>query len=163
MKERFDAVLFDCDGVLVDSEGITNGVLRDMLQELGWALSPQECMRIFVGKAVKDEAALIAANTGSPLTEDWMVQFRERILFILASFVKRRRGRLDEGTAPLPRSLVIEKVKRAVSRHRAADGSPPLTALIRDAGEACRGERRLCLNPARPEKADDFSMESVRT
>ena len=42
---RFDAVLFDCDGVLVDSEPITNGVLRDMLEELGWKLSPAECMR----------------------------------------------------------------------------------------------------------------------
>ena len=51
----FDAVLFDCDGVLVDSEPITNGVLRDMLEEAGWALSPEECMRIFLGKAVKDE------------------------------------------------------------------------------------------------------------
>ena len=74
----FDAVLFDCDGVLVDSEPITNGVLRDMLEELGWKLSPQECMRIFVGKAVKDERALIEARTGQPLTEDWMVRFRER-------------------------------------------------------------------------------------
>ena len=34
----FDAVLFDCDGVLVDSEPITNGVLREMLNEAGWAL-----------------------------------------------------------------------------------------------------------------------------
>jgi len=33
---RFDAVLFDCDGVLVDSEPITNGVLREMLAEAGW-------------------------------------------------------------------------------------------------------------------------------
>ena len=47
-------MLFDCDGVLVDSEAITNGVLRDMLEEMGWQLSLQECMRIFVGKAVKD-------------------------------------------------------------------------------------------------------------
>lgn len=75
---RYDAVLFDCDGVLVDSEGITNGVLRDMLEELGWTLSPQECMRIFVGKAVKDERALIEAKTGRPLTEEWFVRFRER-------------------------------------------------------------------------------------
>ena len=75
---KFDAVLFDCDGVLVDSEPITNGVLRDMLEEAGWKLSPQECMRIFVGKAVKDEAALIEARTGQPLTEDWLVRFRER-------------------------------------------------------------------------------------
>lgn len=75
---RFEAVLFDCDGVLVDSERITNGVLRDMLEELGWKLSRQECMRIFVGKAVKDERVLIEANTGQPLTEEWMVRFRER-------------------------------------------------------------------------------------
>ncbi len=75
---KFDAVLFDCDGVLVDSEPITNGVLRDMLEERGWTLTPEECMRIFVGKAVKDEAALIEAKTGQALTEDWMVSFRER-------------------------------------------------------------------------------------
>lgn len=75
---RFDAVLFDCDGVLVDSEGITNGVLRDMLQELGWTLTREECMRLFVGKAVKDEMAMIEAQTGQRLTDEWLARFRER-------------------------------------------------------------------------------------
>jgi len=75
---RFDAVLFDCDGVLVDSEPITNGVLRDMLQERGWSLTVDECMRLFVGKAVKDEAALIEANTGAPVTDEWLARFRQR-------------------------------------------------------------------------------------
>src|SRR3954463_7736761 len=78
VNERFDAVLFDCDGVLVDSEGITNGVLREMLEERGWKLSREECMRIFLGKAVKDEKDLIEAKTGQPLTEEWFVRFRER-------------------------------------------------------------------------------------
>jgi HAD superfamily hydrolase (TIGR01509 family) len=78
VTRKFDAVLFDCDGVLVDSEGITNGVLRDMLEELGWSMSREECMRLFVGKAVKDERALIEARTGQPLTEEWFVRFRER-------------------------------------------------------------------------------------
>jgi HAD superfamily hydrolase (TIGR01509 family) len=78
LTPKFDAVLFDCDGVLVDSERITNGVLRDMLEELGWKLTPAECMRIFLGKAVKDERGIIEAQTGQPLTEDWMVRFRER-------------------------------------------------------------------------------------
>ena len=75
---KFDAVLFDCDGVLVDSEPITNGVLRDMLAESGWVLTSAECMRLFIGKAVKDERALIEANTGQPLTDDWLHRFRER-------------------------------------------------------------------------------------
>ena len=75
---KFDAVLFDCDGVLVDSEPITNGVLRDMLAESGWVLTSAECMRLFIGKAVKDERALIEANTGQPLTDDWLHRFSER-------------------------------------------------------------------------------------
>ena len=75
---RFNAVLFDCDGVLVDSEPITNGVLRDMLEERGWSMTGDECMRLFVGKAVKDEAATIEARTGKPVTADWLASFRER-------------------------------------------------------------------------------------
>ena len=75
---RFDAVLFDCDGVLVDSEPITNGVLRDMLEELGWKLTTAECMRIFVGKAVQDETAMIEANTGKPIPPEWIASFRQR-------------------------------------------------------------------------------------
>nr|WP_255568865.1 HAD family phosphatase [Comamonas sp. NLF-1-9] len=75
---RFDAVLFDCDGVLVDSEAITNGVLCQMLNEAGWALSPQQCLEIFIGKAVRSQAALIARETGRPLTDAWMAQFYAR-------------------------------------------------------------------------------------
>ena len=75
---RFEAVLFDCDGVLVDSEPLTNGVLRDMLAEAGWVMSAQDCMRFFIGKAVRDERATIEARTGQALTEDWLALFRER-------------------------------------------------------------------------------------
>ena len=75
---KFDAVLFDCDGVLVDSEPITNGVLRDMLAERGWVLTVAQCMQQFVGKAVKDESALIAERTGEPVTEAWLESFRDR-------------------------------------------------------------------------------------
>jgi HAD superfamily hydrolase (TIGR01509 family) len=74
----FDAVLFDCDGVLVNSEPITNGVLRDMLEELGWTLTLAQCMHQFVGKAVRDERALIEAHTGHALTDEWMQRFRQR-------------------------------------------------------------------------------------
>ena len=75
---KFEAILFDCDGVLVDSEPITNGVLRDMLEEAGWALTADECMRLFVGKMVRSEAARIEAHTGRPLTDAWMDAFYAR-------------------------------------------------------------------------------------
>ena len=75
---KFDAVLFDCDGVLVDSEPITNGVLRELLAEAGWVLTPQDCMQIFVGRTLREERALIEANTGQPMTEAWLSLFFER-------------------------------------------------------------------------------------
>ena len=75
---KFEAILFDCDGVLVDSEPIVNGVLRDLLDEAGWAMTLAECMATFVGKAVRDERATIEARTGRPVTDDWMRTFYER-------------------------------------------------------------------------------------
>jgi len=59
----FEAVLFDCDGVLVDSESITNRVLCTMLNESGWPISTEECLREFIGKTVRSQVALIEART----------------------------------------------------------------------------------------------------
>ncbi|MEK9802950.1 MAG: HAD family phosphatase [Curvibacter sp.] len=90
---RFEAVLFDCDGVLVDSEPIVNRVLRDMLAERGWALSEAECLRIFLGRMVRDERARIERETGQPLTEEWLATFRAR-----------RNAALEEGLQAVPRA-----------------------------------------------------------
>src|SRR5690606_14806030 len=75
---NFDAILFDCDGVLVDSEPITNGVLREVLNEAGWAIAREECEALFIGRAVRDLRDRIEAETGRPLTDAWMHAFYER-------------------------------------------------------------------------------------
>jgi HAD superfamily hydrolase (TIGR01509 family) len=75
---KFEAVLFDCDGVLADSEPITNGVLREMLAEQGWLMTPQDCFATFVGHAVIDQAKLIEQNTGKAVTQAWLAEFRAR-------------------------------------------------------------------------------------
>jgi HAD superfamily hydrolase (TIGR01509 family) len=49
-----------------------------MLGELGWAISVAETTRIFIGKMVRDEAALIEQRTGVRLTPEWLGQFRDR-------------------------------------------------------------------------------------
>lgn len=102
----FDAVIFDCDGVLVDSELITNRVLAEMLGELGWPISVAETMRIFLGKAIKDEAALIEARTGAPLSTDWLDRFR-----------RRRNQALDRELAEIPGAPTAVR-----ALHRALDG-----------------------------------------
>ena len=75
---NFEAILFDCDGVLVDSEAITCGVLRDMLEERGWHMTLAECMQRFVGHTVKSQSEAIEAHTGAPFTDEWLQQFFER-------------------------------------------------------------------------------------
>ena len=74
----FEAVLFDCDGVLVDSERITHGVLRDLLAESGWDMPIEQCMHHFIGRTVRSQAALIESRTGQPLTDAWMKTFYDR-------------------------------------------------------------------------------------
>ena len=63
----FQAILFDCDGVLVDSEPITMRVLRDCLAESGWDMPLAECMARFVGVTVRSRTEQIEARTGQPL------------------------------------------------------------------------------------------------
>ena len=75
---KHQAVLFDCDGVLVDSEAITNRVLHRYLNDEGWHLSEDECMRIFVGKMVRSETEQIEANIGRAIDDEWMAVFYER-------------------------------------------------------------------------------------
>ena len=75
---NFEAILFDCDGVLVDSEAITCGVLRDMFEEQGWRMTLAECMQRFVGHTVKSQRTTIEAHTGQPLTDAWLEAFYAR-------------------------------------------------------------------------------------
>ena len=91
----FEAVLFDCDGVLVDSEPITNGVLREVLNESGWAITQAECMEVFIGKAVRDERARIEAETGKPFTEEWLQGFYQRRNVRLLAELKAVQGAVD--------------------------------------------------------------------
>jgi len=91
MATSFEAVIFDCDGVLVDSEAITCGVLRDMFEEQGWTLTLAECMDHFLGHTVRYRRDLIEANTGKPLTEDW-----------LQGFYARRNVRLAQDITAIP-------------------------------------------------------------
>ncbi|MFB9237605.1 HAD family hydrolase [Plantactinospora siamensis] len=98
---RFSAVLFDCDGVLVDSEAITNGVLRTMLLELGWEISERDCIQLFVGRALRDEWSVIQENTGFRIDDAWLATFRAR-----------RDAALRSGLVPIPGA---EEAVRAVA------------------------------------------------
>ena len=52
-----DLVIFDCDGVLVDSEGISNRVLAEALNGEGLATTPEQARRDYQGLLLKDIVA----------------------------------------------------------------------------------------------------------
>ncbi|WP_277380709.1 HAD family hydrolase [Stenotrophomonas maltophilia] len=74
----FDAVLFDCDGVLVDSEPLVARVLSEMLSARGWLLTPAQAGEVFLGKSVAGLAGLIEERTGKPFTAEWLEEFRQQ-------------------------------------------------------------------------------------
>lgn len=85
---RVHAVVFDCDGVLVDSEPITNRVLTAMLNELGLGFTVEQTMRTFMGKALRDELEIIERLAGRALPPDWYAGFVVRRDAALAREVK---------------------------------------------------------------------------
>jgi len=74
----FELVIFDCDGVLVDSERIAVRVEAELLAELGWPLSQAEIVERFMGRTTEYMDEAIEAQLGSRLPGDWRDQFQRR-------------------------------------------------------------------------------------
>ncbi len=73
-----ELVIFDCDGVLVDSEPAANRVLAEVLTELGLPTTPEQSRVRYVGRTMESVAALVSEQLGRPLPPDWEDQVRRR-------------------------------------------------------------------------------------
>lgn len=71
-EPRRRAVIFDCDGVLVDSEPLVNRLEADLVSQLGIPCTPDEALRRFKGKTVGAVAESIEADLGRSLSKDWI-------------------------------------------------------------------------------------------
>ena len=67
MSNPVRLVIFDCDGVLVDSERITVRIDVAVLAQLGWALTEDEVLERFLGRTDEYMASQIEAHLGRPL------------------------------------------------------------------------------------------------
>jgi HAD superfamily hydrolase (TIGR01509 family) len=99
---RFDLVIFDCDGVLVDSERLAVRVEAEILSGLGWPLSQAEIVERFVGRSAGYMHQEIERQLGRSV--DWDVEFEtryrsvfERELVAVPGIVEA----LDEITVPV--------------------------------------------------------------
>jgi len=71
--QKPELVIFDCDGVLVDSEVITNLIMAESLSAHGLVVSLEECMALFVGGTMSN-AKIKAEELGARLPHNWVVQ-----------------------------------------------------------------------------------------
>ena len=75
-----EAIVFDCDGVLIDSERIAHEVLIEALAEFGWQLDFAEAVRRFKGLSAADTVRAIEAHLGRRLPGDFIELEQQRCL-----------------------------------------------------------------------------------
>lgn len=76
------AVLFDCDGVLADTELLVNRLVATELTMRGWVMDMHEARRLFLGMAWPDMRPVVEARTGM-LPAGWEDDFSRRITVML--------------------------------------------------------------------------------
>ncbi len=71
-------VLFDCDGVLVDSERLSHSVLREMIAEYGVNLTLEQTLDHFMGTSIEKGLEILASLIGQPAPADFDDRFNAR-------------------------------------------------------------------------------------
>ena len=77
MTRPLELVIFDCDGVLVDSERLAVRIDVRVLGELGWILTEEEVVERFMGRTHEYMVSEIEAFLGRPLAPDWEDPFHQ--------------------------------------------------------------------------------------
>lgn len=79
---NFKLLIFDCDGVLVDTEVLFNQALVDDLNKHGLKLTLEECMGLFVGGTISS-VKFEAEKLGAVLPDTWAEDFYLRVYKVL--------------------------------------------------------------------------------
>ncbi|MBD8891494.1 HAD-IA family hydrolase [Roseibium litorale] len=75
-----ELVIFDCDGVLVDTELTANTILAKIITELGFPITAHECQARFMGRTLESVKELVEELCAVKLAEDWPDYIRMRDL-----------------------------------------------------------------------------------
>ena len=77
---RVDLIIFDCDGVIADSEVLSAQVLIDQLARLDIVVTPDDVRRDFLGRSFPTVAASIRDRFALTLPADFEATYRARLL-----------------------------------------------------------------------------------
>lgn len=150
----YDLVIFDCDGVLIDSEPIANRVFAKQLSTLGLALSTDEVMRRFVGRTRDGCLAMAVEILGRDLPEDFAAGWDTALFAALGNEVRAIDG-IPEliGRIGLPFCVASNSTHHRVRVSLEAAG---LLALF-------EGKMFSSEDVAKPKPAPDLFLHAART
>ena len=80
LNANFDLIIFDCDGVLVDSEVISCRAHAETLTRHGYPITPDQVLRRFLGVSDREARLMIEAEIGRKLPDDFEVQVKHATL-----------------------------------------------------------------------------------
>lgn len=66
-----ELVIFDCDGVLVDSDRISLRIQAERISALGLEMTYEDCVREFLGLGIEATLEILAERLGQPVPEGW--------------------------------------------------------------------------------------------
>ena len=72
-------IIFDCDGVLVDSEPISNRILADLLTEIGLPTTFSQSLQMFLGRSWEDNLKVIERRLGKEPPDNLYATYTERL------------------------------------------------------------------------------------
>lgn len=117
---RFAAILFDFDGVLIESEYIGNKHIADYLTSIGHPTTPEQSMANFMGYAGKDFLDRVEAWIGRALPEDFFVAREAEDARVMAQGIGEVAGAVAfvrSLPADLPKAVVSSSSTRWIRRH----------------------------------------------
>jgi HAD superfamily hydrolase (TIGR01509 family) len=88
----YDLVIFDCDGVLVDSEMLSANVLMNLLSEIGINLTFDEFRVDFLGRAFSKATQRLSERTGLTVPKDFQAEYFERLLKLFVTDLRPMAG-----------------------------------------------------------------------
>jgi HAD superfamily hydrolase (TIGR01509 family) len=120
-------LIFDCDGVLVDSEVIAHAVMVDLVTELGRPMTLEESFGIFAGKRLRDALAAAEAWLGKPIPSQARARAGERLFERFRRELKPIDGVRDAITAlPYPRCVASSSTRERLKLSLEVTGLAPL-------------------------------------
>jgi len=75
---KYNCIIFDCDGVLVDSEAISAKVFQEMIFELGTEIDFETVLEQITGTSMKENLKFFSEKINGELPTDFETEFRKR-------------------------------------------------------------------------------------